>query len=89
VSKWAGFKIVGDNVDKNLRPSFQRIDYQTVSLHYFQFVIGLIFHHYQMLCPINPDILLPSATDLDLLKQEFEVLVARYEISVFVYMYDS
>jgi len=42
-----------------------------------------------MLCPINPDILLSSTTDLDLLKQEFEVLVAKQEISVFVYMYNS
>ena len=33
--KWTGFKIVGDNVDKDIRPSFQRIDYRTRSLHYF------------------------------------------------------
>ena len=28
------FKIVADNIDKNVRPSYQRINRQTVSLHY-------------------------------------------------------
>ena len=32
---WAGYKIVGDNVDKNIHPSFQRTDWQIESLHYF------------------------------------------------------
>ena len=32
---WDGFKLVGDNIDKNIRPSEQRIDRQTRSLHYF------------------------------------------------------
>ena len=30
-----GFKIVGDNIDKNVRPSFQRSDQQTKSFHHF------------------------------------------------------
>lgn len=34
--EWNGFKIVGDNVDKNVRPSFQRLTHQTKSLHHFQ-----------------------------------------------------
>ena len=34
VTSWPGFKLVIDNVDKNIRPSFQRIDRQTQSLHY-------------------------------------------------------
>ena len=32
---WCGFKIVGDNFDKNFSQTYQRIDYQTVSRHYF------------------------------------------------------
>ena len=32
---WDGFKIVGDNIDKNILPSFQRCDYQTKLFHYF------------------------------------------------------
>ena len=35
-SSWKGFKIVGDNIDKNFRRSFQRVDFiQTRSFHYF------------------------------------------------------
>ena len=30
---WRGFKIVGNNVDKNFRRSFQRMDYQMQSLY--------------------------------------------------------
>ena len=29
------FKLVGDNLDKNVRPCDMRIDYQTQALHYF------------------------------------------------------
>ena len=35
VLKWQGFKIVGDNIDKNFRPSYQRMNSQTISLHFF------------------------------------------------------
>jgi len=34
---WKGFKIVGDNVDKNIRPSLQRFNNKTNSLHYFHY----------------------------------------------------
>ena len=33
---WNGFKIVGDNLDINIRPRFKRLDNATVSLHFFQ-----------------------------------------------------
>ena len=32
---WNGFKIVGDNVDKNVKPRYMRLNRQTRSLHYF------------------------------------------------------
>ena len=32
---WNGFKIVGDNEDKNVRPIFQRCNHHTQSLHHF------------------------------------------------------
>jgi L1 cell adhesion molecule like protein len=35
VEGWSGFKIVGDNLDKNFRRSYQRLERQTVSHHYF------------------------------------------------------
>jgi len=31
-TQWSGFKIVMDNIDKNFRPSYQRVDHQTKSL---------------------------------------------------------
>ena len=33
-SSWKGFKIVGDNIDKNVRRSFQRVGFQTRSFYY-------------------------------------------------------
>ena len=35
ISDWKGFKILGDNVDKHIRPSFQQVNNHTISLHYF------------------------------------------------------
>lgn len=32
---WCGFKVVGDNLDKNVKPRYMRIDKRTQSLHYF------------------------------------------------------
>ena len=32
---WVGFKIVGDNIDKNVRPRHQTLEAGTRSLHYF------------------------------------------------------
>ena len=33
---WFGYKFVGDNVDKNIRPSYQRMEHHRgQSLHYF------------------------------------------------------
>lgn len=34
-SQWSGFKIVGDNLDKTVKPRHMRSDHQNVSLHYF------------------------------------------------------
>ena len=32
---WYGFKLVGDNIDKNVRPRHQTLQRQTQSFHYF------------------------------------------------------
>jgi len=42
---WHGFKLVGDNIDKNVRPSFSRTDKNTQSLH--------CFHNYAVLDRVN------------------------------------
>lgn len=41
-SDWKGFKIVGDNVDKNIRPSLQRFNNKTNSLHYFHYYVCFV-----------------------------------------------
>ena len=35
MQRWQGFKIVGDNIDKNINSSFERINSSTLSLHYY------------------------------------------------------
>ena len=36
-TNWCGFKLVGDNIDKNFRRSFHRHDKMTISMHAFHF----------------------------------------------------
>ena len=82
-TSWRGFKLVGDNIDKNVRRSFQRSDRTTKSLHYF--------HTYALLDRIDltrfsdqPSkkaitfgSLLPSTPDIVNLKGIFSILVSR------------
>ena len=90
---WTGFSIIGDNIDKNVNPSFQRLHYSTQSLHYF--------HSYACLDRIdfsNLDDLssfgvinvrkacLTSDSEMLQLKNNFYVLVSRYAI-FYMYMY--
>lgn len=84
--QWSGFKLVGDNIDKNVHRTYQRLGQETMSLHYF--------HHFAVLdrvdfgqlsnvspCVDNLDIedlqLIPSANDIRILQDEFAVLVSR------------
>jgi len=77
-----GFIIVGDNIDKNVRPSFQRVD-RTESWH--------CFHSYAVCNRIDVSKLkdgvpsgevssasvLPNMTDLQGILKDFQVLVSR------------
>ena len=84
-SKWFGYKFVGDNIDKNVKPSLQRHDYRGLSLH--------CFHGYAVRDRVdlsslsdvppsitNPDpqVFIPSHADVIALKEEFCILVSRY-----------
>ena len=80
------FKIVGDNIDKNIRPSEMRIDTQTRSLHYFHSYavrdrIDLTNYDDSSSLPDKSDIdlqqLLPTSNDYDTIKQHFAILIAR------------
>ena len=79
-----GFKIVGDNIDKNLRRSFQRSDRTTISLHYFHACAvkdRIDFSSFSNLRPthvvIDPAVLLPNAADVASIKEEFQILISR------------
>ena len=83
-TSWTGFTLVGDNVDKNIHRSFQRIGYNTQSLH--------LFNTYAVLdrvdlstrsdtvatTVVDPASILPTSEDYQVIEQEFQVLVKRY-----------
>jgi len=79
------YVIVGDNIDKNVRPAFQRLDRSTQSLHYFhsyavlnRIDISGLSDNRPSSIDISPDKILPNHVDIEKLLSEFEVLVARY-----------
>jgi len=82
---WSGFKITIDNIDKNFRPTFQRVHHQTKSLHCVHMYAAkdrLDLSGFSNSTPQNviiiPGDILPSDSDLCSLKEHFKVLVARY-----------
>lgn len=79
-----GFKVVGDNIDKNIRRSYQCIDRTTRSLHYFHmFAVKdrVDFSHLSNSRPthveVDIQVLLPSAKDFAAIKNDFEILISR------------
>ena len=83
-STWTGFKLVKDNLDKNVRPSNQRIDHQTKSYHYCHAFAVKDRVNLSSCSDIRPDslqidpfCLLPTADDLEQLKKNFVILVSR------------
>ena len=79
-----GYKIVGDNIDKNIRRTHQRIDRTTRSLHYFHMCAvkdRVDFSHLSDSRPTQVEVdiraLLPGAADLAAIKKDFEILISR------------
>ena len=78
-----GFVIVGDNINKNVRPLFQRGDFQTESWHCFHSyavanrvdVIHLSNNTPSVI--VTSDSVLPTKDDLLEIYKDFEVLVSR------------
>ena len=79
-------KLVGDNVDKNIKPQDMRIDNQTKSLHYFHVYdvrdrIDLTEHDDEEPTPdissISIDSILPSADDDVAIRTNYSILIAR------------
>lgn len=82
---WTGFKLLGDNFDKNVRPSYQRSNKQTVSLHFFHALAvsdRIDFSALSDAAPhsvvIDPCLLLPTAADVETVKKEFQVFISRF-----------
>ena len=83
---WCGFKLVGDNIDKNVRPRYMRGDHQSQSLHYFHCVAvkdRIDLSQVSNACSfINHDemkleVLLPSHEDYENLQKNITVLISR------------
>lgn len=85
-TRWNGYKFVGDNVDKNLRTSFQRSENHGLSVHCFHgYAIRdrVNFEHLSELSPLHfstldPVMLIPSDADVLALKKEFCIVMSRY-----------
>ena len=83
---WSGFKMVGDNVDKTIRASFQRSDdHTTRSLHYFHAYAVKDRINFSTLpdsqpqpCKFDLESLLPSQSDIEVIKTEMATLLSRY-----------
>ena len=80
------YKIVGDNIDKNVKPPDMRSDHQTRSLHYFQAYavrdrIDLSIYEDMPSLPdissVNVDQLLPTEQDAKDLKKNCAFIAAR------------
>ncbi|XP_065912891.1 uncharacterized protein [Dysidea avara] len=83
-SHWSGFKIVIDNVDKNFRPRYQRVDHQTKSLHCVHMYASkdrIDFSSFSNSKPeqvsVTPEDILPNYSDFSGIKEHFKVLVSR------------
>ena len=81
---WFGYKFVGDNVDKNVKPSRQRHELRGQSLHYFHGYavrdrVDLSRLSDERPPPSTPDpaVFLPSPSDLSSLRLELQILVSR------------
>jgi len=78
-----GFTIVGDNIDKNFRPSYQRQDRQTKSLHYFHSYAAKnrvdvsLLSDAKRSAVLSVESFLPTQADLDKLIGDLETLTSR------------
>ena len=87
-----GYKLVGDNVDKNVKPSFQRLEMRGQSLHHFHFYgvkdrVPAVFLSdvTPLRCLPESDKLLPSLDDLESVKKDMSILLSRYVPACFEY----
>uniref|UniRef100_A0A1X7U296 DUF6589 domain-containing protein n=1 Tax=Amphimedon queenslandica TaxID=400682 RepID=A0A1X7U296_AMPQE len=97
-NNWNGFKIVGDNIDKNIVPRDRRIDKQTSSLHCFHLyavkdrvdfsgISDKMNPHFMTPIEALPvDVMLPSLSDKQMMLHNFTVLIARILMEEFAFV---
>lgn len=79
----AGYKIVIDNIDKNMKPCDMHLDSQTKSLHYVHIYSVKDWIDFSSLSgaakcgEMRVDDILPSTEEYKKLKENFSMLVAR------------
>ena len=84
-NNWYGFMFVGDNIDKNVNPRFQRSENRGQSLHYFHGYALRDRVDLSTLSDVAPPFqktdlstFLPSKEDISSLNDELTVLISRY-----------
>ena len=86
VPQWHGFKIVGDNLDRNITPRYQRLDSQTRSLHFFNSLALLDRCNFSTLSDsvkpiqqsdIDITLFLPNEHDLMEITRNFAIIIGR------------
>ena len=85
-SSWSGFKLVGDNIDKTVKPRDMRLSHQSSSLHYFHvYAVKDRVDFFFFFCnvdlidrtTIDTTLFLPSAEDTSVLFANFKELIGR------------
>ena len=82
----SSFILIGDNIDKTVRPRHMSMAHQSQSLHYFQFYAALDRIDFRSLVNDTPigdvsalplSTFLPSLADSAALKENYAILIAR------------
>ena len=89
------YKMTIDNVDKNVKPSFERHSLKGQSMHYVHgYAVKSRISRFGLSnkpmsdCVPDPNVMLPSSLDITAVKDDCVILVARYVPNyVFIYYY--
>lgn len=96
-STWNGYQIIGDTLNKEVKPRYKRIDRWTASLHFFQHYALRDHINLSSLSDVpNPylsvptsefpiDTLLPRPADHQTLLNNFTILISRVVVFELVY----
>ena len=88
VDPWLGFKLVGDNLDRRVKPRHQTMDKRGTDFHAFQYIAikdrvdlsNFSDKHDKPVClseEFDANGILPSQDDVMIIKQNFCIIIAR------------